>query len=281
MTFRLHTPEALARWRASGVGRIALVPTMGSLHEGHLQLVDCAREHGAERVITSIFVNPTQFGPNEDFDRYPRSLEADIALLQARGCDAVYAPDVDTMYPEGQAAGMEIRFPGLDDILCGASRPGHFNGVARVVSKLFHHVQPDCAVFGRKDYQQLMIIQRMVRVLSFPVQIIAAPIVREQDGLAMSSRNRYLTERERAKAPLLSQALQDLGEVYRQQGDAAVAEIQQVLIQQGFDVDYLQLRDAEGLAPASAESRHLVALVAAWLGSTRLLDNTVFAAHDN
>ena len=280
MTQILRTPEALAQWRADQPpGRLALVPTMGNLHEGHLQLLDQARAK-ADRVVVSVFVNPTQFGPNEDFERYPRTADADHALLQARGCDAMYLPDVPSMYPEGLEAGLEIRFPGLDDILCGASRPGHFQGVARVVSKLLHHVQPDLAVFGRKDYQQFLVIRRLVEGLGFPVELLEAPIVRDPDGLAMSSRNRYLNDDERRRAVALPRALDHLQAEYPCRGQAVVAETQQMIEDAGFRLDYLSLRDARSLARPEPTSPELVALAAAWMGSTRLLDNRVFAQHD-
>ncbi|HEY0179752.1 MAG TPA: pantoate--beta-alanine ligase, partial [Dokdonella sp.] len=187
--------------------RVALVPTMGSLHEGHYSLVRIARER-ADFVVASVFVNPTQFGPNEDFARYPRSPEADAAGLAAHGCDALFMPTVEDMYPYGAAHGVRISVPAVTDTLEGALRPGHFDGVATVVAKLFNLVQPQLAVFGQKDYQQLLVVRRLVRDLGYPIEIVAAPIVREPDGLAMSSRNRYLDAGERARAAAIHATLQ-------------------------------------------------------------------------
>src|SRR5690606_34856715 len=196
--------ETIADWKSSGA-RIGLVPTMGALHEGHLSLVDLARAH-SDRVVASIFVNPTQFGPNEDFDKYPRTEAEDAAMLAGRGCDLLWAPAVEEMYPAGFAT--EVRVRGLTGILCGADRPGHFDGVATVVTKLFNQVHPDIAAFGEKDFQQLQVIRRLVRDLDLPVRILSGATVREPDGLAMSSRNRRLSPQQRAIAQRLNIIIQ-------------------------------------------------------------------------
>ncbi|MHA7835198.1 MAG: pantoate--beta-alanine ligase, partial [Algiphilus sp.] len=210
---RVHDVPALRAWRQTqwqAQRRVALVPTMGNLHRGHLALLKTARAH-ADVVVASIFVNPLQFGPNEDFDRYPRTLDADVAALEAAGCDAVFAPSERTLYPHGRNI-TQIHVPHLGDDLCGADRPGHFDGVTTVVGLLFHLAQPDVAVFGRKDYQQLQLIQRMVRDLHFPTQVMGHPIEREADGLALSSRNQYLSPEERARAPALHATLRAIAE---------------------------------------------------------------------
>ncbi|MDN5781437.1 MAG: pantoate--beta-alanine ligase, partial [Luteimonas sp.] len=197
--------KRVAAWRREGL-RVGLVPTMGNLHAGHFSLVKLAREH-ADRVVASVFVNPTQFGPNEDFERYPRTPEADAAGLDAVGCDLVWQPSVEQMYPFGADNAVRMRVPGITDVLDGAHRPGHFDGVVTVVSRLFNQVQPDVAAFGRKDYQQLAVIRYFVRDLAFPVELLPADIVRDPDGLAMSSRNQYLSAGERAIAPTIHSTL--------------------------------------------------------------------------
>jgi pantoate--beta-alanine ligase len=260
-------------WRTSGE-RIAFVPTMGNLHAGHLTLIAAARAC-ASRVVASIFVNPLQFGPSEDLDAYPRTLAEDRAGLQAAGCDLLFVPTVSTMYPRGNAAQTGVEVPGLSEILCGASRPGHFRGVATVVCKLFNMVQPDLALFGEKDFQQLLVIRRMVEDLALPVEIVGIPTVREADGLAMSSRNGYLTPDERAQAPALYQALlaarQALLEGVSIEAVERAAET--ALTHAGFVPDYIRVRVADDLRPAGPTDRELVILAAAYLGRARLIDN--------
>ncbi len=257
--------------------RVALVPTMGALHEAHLRLIDEARRH-ADRVVASVFVNPSQFGPGEDFEAYPRNLDADAQKLASRGTDLVFAPAVDEVYPDGAALATRVEVPQLGGILCGRSRPTHFAGVATVVAKLFNLVQPHVAVFGEKDYQQLMVIRRMVRDLNFRVEIIGLPTVREHDGLAMSSRNAYLTPAERTTAPALYRQLRQLateasaGADLKQLEAAAVDALQSI----GFRPDYVQILAARDLAQAAPRERELVVLAAAWLGRARLIDNLRF-----
>lgn len=263
----------LGRWRRSAT-RIALVPTMGNLHAGHLALVECARAH-ADRVLTSIFVNPTQFGPNEDFERYPRTLAADYAALTGAGCDAVFVPTVAAMYPADAPGLTRIAVPSLAGILCGAHRPGHFDGVAWVVTKLFNLVQPDVAVFGEKDFQQLAVIRALVRDLSYPIEVIGVPTVRDADGLALSSRNQYLSPAERRLAPRLYAELQHVAK--KLQAGVAVAEAEGAAVTAlealGFAVDYVAVRDAETLAEPAEPRGSWVILAAARLGRTRLIDN--------
>lgn len=259
--------------RLSEAGRIAFVPTMGNLHEGHLELVRLARAHG-DTVVVSIFVNPLQFGPNEDYHRYPRTLAEDCAKLEAIGCDVVFAPTVAEMYPTPQQT--EILPPPVADELCGAFRPGHFRGVATVVAKLFNIVQPTVAVFGKKDYQQLFIIRTMVRELNFPIQIVAGETVRAEDGLALSSRNAYLSAAERAEAPRLYRTLCTAAEaIGRGDRDFPLIEAnaRSELEAHGWRVDYVSVRDGATLAVPGAQTRQFVVLAAAWLGDTRLIDN--------
>ncbi len=262
----------VAHWRAQGA-RIVLVPTMGALHAGHLALMEEARRLG-ERVIASIFVNPTQFGPNEDFSRYPRDLARDLELLGQARVDAAYAPSAEAMYPEGFSTSLQVA--GLSEGLCGAFRPGHFSGVATVVTKLLNQVGPDVALFGEKDFQQLQVIRRAVRDLDLRVEIRGVPTLREADGLALSSRNRYLDEDERARAPRLHAVLRDVAEGLRR-GEAAtllVAEGRAALERAGFaPVQYLEVRDAETLQPVERVERPARVLAAAYLGRTRLIDN--------
>jgi pantoate--beta-alanine ligase len=266
-------------WRKAGE-RIALVPTMGALHDGHLALVRLARTH-ARRVVVSVFVNPAQFAPHEDFDRYPRTLQADLDKLATVGCDLVWAPTVQAMYPDGFAT--RVVPAGAADGLETGFRPNFFAGVATVCTKLFTQVAPDFAVFGEKDYQQLAVIRQIVRDLDMPLEIIGAPIVRETDGLAMSSRNRYLSEKERSLAPALYRTLRSVAQNVRAEGAGLTTEQTEhimreallMLIAVGFQkVDYVALHHAETLRSYETGMRPpLRILAAAWLGSTRLIDN--------
>jgi pantoate--beta-alanine ligase len=267
--------RALARrWRQAGE-RIVFVPTMGNLHAGHVSLIEAARAHG-ERFVASIFVNPMQFGPNEDFAHYPRTPERDEQMLRAAGCDLMFMPDVAEMYPNGSQRATRVEVPGLSGILCGEFRPGHFAGVTTVVAKLLHIVEPDAAVFGEKDYQQLTLIRRMVRELCMPIEIIAAPTVRDADGLAMSSRNQYLTPEERARAPAIHRTLQAAALRLRA-GECDYPGIErtgiEALERAGLQPDYFAVRRAEDLGAAQPDTRHLVVLTAARLGKARLIDN--------
>ncbi len=266
--------ERLQRWRDSK-SRIALVPTMGNLHAGHLALVERAREL-ADRVVVTIFVNPTQFGAGEDFSSYPRTLQRDRALLERAGTDLLFTPEVETLYPGGTEETTYVEVPGLSDLLCGASRPGHFRGVATVVSKLFLTVQPDVALFGEKDYQQLLIIRRMVRDLCFPIEIVGVPTVRDADGLALSSRNGYLTPEQRRKASRLYHSLVRCKERIRAgERDYALltTRAMEELRDAGFQPDYFEIRRAADLAEPGSGDHHLVILAAARLGEARLIDN--------
>lgn len=255
--------------------RIALVPTMGNLHAGHYSLIRIAREH-ADVVVASVFVNPTQFGPNEDFARYPRTPEADAAGLSAAGCDALFMPAVEEMYPFGPENTVRVNVPGFD-MLEGAVRPGHFDGVATVVARLFNIVQPTVAVFGRKDYQQLLVIRRMARDLGYPIDIVDAPTLREASGLAMSSRNQYLDDAGRERAAVIYATLQRMREAVRagvQPRREIEAEAEAALRAAGFAPDYAVIRRADDLAePAPGQPEALIGLIAARLGSTRLIDN--------
>jgi len=266
----------VAAWRGAGE-TVGLVPTMGALHEGHLQLVRLAHRR-AKRCVVSIFVNPTQFAPNEDFDRYPRDEASDLAKLALVGCDLVWAPDKDVMYPEGFAT--RIVPSGAAEGLESDFRPGFFGGVATVCCKLFTQVAPDIAVFGEKDYQQLRVVRQMVRDLDLALQIVAAPTVRESDGLAMSSRNRYLSAEDRAAAPTMHRVIVGVARAAAQGNEAAaILDGKQVLDAAGFKVDYLDVRDAETLgALESGASRPRRVLAAAWLGKTRLIDNVAVPA---
>lgn len=265
---------AVARARGEGK-RIGFVPTMGNLHAGHIALIKKAGQR-ADFVVASIFVNPLQFGPNEDLASYPRTLAADQEKLVNAGCHLLFAPSVEEMYPHGQADQTLVRVPGVSEGLCGASRPGHFDGVSTVVTKLFNMVQPDLAVFGQKDFQQLAVIRTMVRDLNMPVQIISEPIVRADDGLALSSRNGYLTTEERTIAPQLYRILCELRDAIaggERDYSALVERGLNRLRQAGLRPDYLELRNAVDLQPADQYSREVAILVAAFLGRTRLLDN--------
>jgi pantoate--beta-alanine ligase len=267
----------VAAWRRAG-RRIGLVPTMGNLHAGHYSLVRLARER-ADVVVASVFVNPTQFGPNEDFARYPRTPEADAAGLAAEGCDVLFLPAVDALYPYGAERSVRVSVPELSQVLEGAIRPGHFDGVATVVAKLFNLTQPDVAVFGQKDYQQLLVIRRLVRDLGYPIEIVAAPIVREANGLAMSSRNQYLDDAQRAGAGVIYATLKAMRDEAR--AGAPLGEVEAraraALERGGLVPDYAVVRAAADLGEPPPERRDgLIGLIAARLGPTRLIDNLAF-----
>jgi pantoate--beta-alanine ligase len=262
--------------RARGEGkRIGFVPTMGNLHSGHAALVTKAAQR-SDFVVASIFVNPLQFGPSEDLDKYPRTLAADQEKLLQAGCHLLFTPTVEEMYPDGMAVQTRVSVPQLSEGLCGASRPGHFEGVATVVSKLFNMVQPDLAVFGQKDFQQLAVIRALVRDLNMPIQIIGEPTVRADDGLALSSRNGYLTPEQRAAAPALYSSLKQIAAAIRDGERNYETLLSTARAQQeaaGFKPDYLEIRQALNLRPATLEDRNLVIIVAAYIGTTRLIDN--------
>jgi len=275
---RLRTPAAMRAWadsrRAEGA-RIGLVPTMGYLHEGHVSLVRIAKKHGCGPVAATIFVNPTQFGPGEDFAKYPRDEARDLEMLGAAGVEAVYLPGVGDMYPEGHQTHVEVR--AVSQGLCGAARPGHFRGVATVVAKLFLAAKPHVAVFGEKDYQQLAVIRAMARDLDFGIEIVGAPIVREEDGLAMSSRNAYLKGDDRIAARCLSRglfrakALFDAGE--RDAEVLIAAARKEIDAERRATIDYAEGRDPETLEPRSGRIERLTILLAARVGPARLIDN--------
>lgn len=266
--------QQLAAWRRDGE-RIAFVPTMGNLHAGHLRLVEEARRR-ARRVVVSIFVNPLQFGAGEDLDAYPRTPSEDASQLERAGVDLLFLPSETKIYPYGREGISHIEVPGLGEVLCGASRPGHFRGVSTVVCKLFNLVQPDLACFGNKDFQQLAVLRRMVRDLDIPVEMVGVETVREADGLAMSSRNGYLSDDERQRAPALYQALQAAAaRLLEGERDYTAVEGQASLhLQQvGLRTDYFSIRRAEDLRTTDPQDRQLVILAAAYLGRTRLIDN--------
>ncbi|MBY6188327.1 pantoate--beta-alanine ligase [Marinobacter hydrocarbonoclasticus] len=270
---RLH--QLVRQWRLAGE-RVAFVPTMGNLHDGHIELVHQARTR-ADRVVTSIFVNPMQFGPSEDLDAYPRTLEQDKQRLFEAGCDLLFTPERELLYPAGLSEQTYVEVPGLSDLHCGASRPGHFRGVTTIVCKLFNLVQPDIACFGEKDYQQLAVIRTMVRDLNMPVEVIGIPTVREADGLAMSSRNGYLTDSERATAPELKRTLDITAQALKTLGLETRAELEQQacdrLSQRGFTPDFIRICHGTTLAPAKPGDTSVVILAAAQLGRARLIDN--------
>lgn len=257
---------------------VGFVPTMGNLHDGHLSLIEVAKKH-CDVVVVSIFVNPAQFGENDDFDNYPRTLGADSFALLGCGVDYLYSPRVEELYPETNDLQISISFPGLSNILCGHFRPGHFEGVALIVSKLFNLVQPDVAVFGEKDFQQLLVIKLMTQQLSFPIRIISGETVRESDGLAMSSRNQYLNEAERIVAPELYRSLKHVRQRIKN-GESEFEVIEQQtkreIEESGFEIDYISIRNAVNLKPATMQDSNFVVLVAAKLGNARLIDNIIF-----
>ena len=271
--------RALCRSAKSGRKRLGLVPTMGALHEGHLSLVRAAREK-TDVIATSIFVNPTQFGPTEDFSRYPRALEKDCAILEREGVEFVFAPAVEEMYPAGAVTWVTVE--GLSDRLCGKSRPGHFRGVATVVAKLFHIIEPDAAFFGQKDAAQHAIIRKMVRDLDMPVAIEVCPIVREADGLALSSRNTYLNTEERKSALVLYRSLQCAQELFRT-GERNSAKLiaaarQEFASESNVRLDYFKIVNPDSLEHVLDTSSPSLAAVAAYVGNTRLIDNIVLGA---
>jgi pantoate--beta-alanine ligase len=266
--------EQVRAWRKEGL-RIALVPTMGNLHKGHVSLVAHAQDH-ADRVIVSVFVNPLQFGPTEDYEDYPRTLEHDTQLLTKVNANLLFAPPVYEIYPAGHEHTTTVEVADLSGILCGAFRPGHFTGVATVVTKLLNIVAPDVAVFGEKDFQQLIVIRRLVADLCLPVEILGGPTIRDHDGLALSSRNKYLSPRERDLAPKLYESLK-LAKQRIEKGEHDFGAIEQGGMQQleraGFQPEYFAIRQATDLAQLRAESRDLIVLAAARLGKARLIDN--------
>ncbi len=272
--------RTLIREQKNKGASVSFVPTMGNLHEGHLQLIDIARKHG-DFVVCSIFINPTQFGEGEDFDNYPRTLKGDQEKLEARQCDLLFYPSVKEMYPTGtdKSKLSIVRVPGVSEGLCGGSRPGHFDGVSTVVSKLFNMVQPDVAVFGEKDFQQLAVIRKLTKELNFPIEIVGAPIARESSGLAMSSRNGYLSTEQKKQASFLYTLLQKMKERI-EQGECEFSLLQKEALSEleskEFKTDYFEFRNSEDLSPANEQSKDIVILLAAFLGKTRLIDNIAF-----
>jgi pantoate--beta-alanine ligase len=262
------------RWRQDGK-RIALVPTMGNLHDGHMTLVDEARER-ADIVVVSIFVNPMQFERADDLARYPRTLQEDCEKLNRRGVDLVFSPAASDVYPQGLGEQTFVDVPGLSTLLEGASRPGHFRGVATIVSKLFNLVQPDLACFGEKDYQQLALIRKMVADMGYDIEIVGVPTVRAKDGLALSSRNGYLTADERKIAPVVSKVMKSIADKLSQgerHVETLIADAEAALSEQGLQADGLAIVDAGTLLPLNVDSQRAVILMAAWLGKARLIDN--------
>ena len=271
--------DLLAEWGRNGE-HIAVVPTMGNLHGGHLSLVNVAREH-AERVVVTVFVNPVQFGADEDFEDYPRTFDRDTRKLRTVNADVLFAPDVETVYPFGLENATRITVPGLSEHLCGSHRPGHFDGVTTVVARLFALVRPDVAVFGKKDFQQLLVIRRMIEDLSLPLRVVAAETIREQDGLAMSSRNTYLSDDERQLAPALYQVLvATADEIRKGQRDFEELEARAVhdLGNVGFAPEYIAIRQSADLGMPGPSCAEFVVLAAAQLGAARLIDNVLVSA---
>jgi pantoate--beta-alanine ligase len=268
--------ERLAEWRHNGE-HIALVPTMGNLHDGHLGLVELAREH-AERTVVSIFVNPTQFEPGADFDDYPRTLQMDQRRLKLAEADLLFVPEVDTMYPFGTKDATVVSVPALTKDLCGTFRPGHFDGVTSVVARLFCLAMPDVAIFGQKDFQQQLVVRRMTADLGLPVRIVSAPTRREADGLAQSSRNQYLTDKERPIAPLLYRNLQRIAhdlQAGKRNFHELESDAMSALAEAGFSPEYVSIRRAQNLQLPDRDTDELVVLAAARLGKARLIDNVL------
>ncbi len=275
----LRSLDAMREWRASLAPdqRVGFAPTMGNLHAGHIELINVAKQR-SDVVVASIFVNPMQFGGNEDLDAYPRTLEADLAKLEAAGAAAVFTPTTTDIYPDGVAQHTAVDVPGLTDVLCGASRPGHFRGVTTVVSKLLGIVRPHIAAFGAKDLQQVLVIKKMVRDLSINTEIDLVPTLRETDGLAMSSRNSYLSRDERALAPLFSRTLKETAKRLAESGsdiETVIAEAKAILTDSGFVLDYLEARHTYDLSKASSLNQETAIFGAAFLGNTRLIDNQI------
>ena len=275
----LRNLDAMREWRASLTPdqRVAFAPTMGNLHAGHIELVNVAKQR-SDVVVASIFVNPMQFGGNEDLDAYPRTLETDLAKLEAAGAAAVFTPTTTDIYPDGVSHHTAVDVPGLTDVLCGASRPGHFRGVTTVVSKLLGIVRPHIAAFGAKDLQQVLVIKKMVRDLSINTEIDMVPTVRETDGLAMSSRNGYMSHDERALAPLFSRTLKETAQRVAESGsdiETVIAEAEAILTDAGFVLDYLEARHTYDLSKASSLNQETAIFGAAFLGTTRLIDNRI------
>jgi pantoate--beta-alanine ligase len=273
----LRSLDAMREWRASLAPkkRVGFAPTMGNLHAGHIELINVIKQQ-SDVVVASVFVNPMQFGGNEDLDAYPRTLEADLAKLEASGTTAVFTPTTTDIYPDGVSQHTAVDVPGLTDVLCGASRPGHFRGVTTVVSKLLGIVRPHVAAFGAKDLQQVLVIKKMVRDLSINTEIEVVPTVRESDGLAMSSRNGYLSRDERALAPLFSRTLEETAKRVAESGSdikTVIAEGKAILTDAGFVVDYLEARHTYDLSEASSLNQETAIFGAAFLGTTRLIDN--------
>ena len=264
----------IAGWKQQGL-RIAFAPTMGNLHDGHLSLLERAREI-SDRTIVSIFVNPIQFGKGEDYEKYPSTLDADRHKLESNNLDLLFAPDLKELYPGGMDVDTRVNVPGLSSILCGKFRPDHFSGVATVVTKLLINVTPDVALFGEKDYQQLLVIRRLVSDLCIPTTILGMPIIRESDGLAMSSRNAYLTAEQRRVAPVIYRTLMTAADKLRNAGgDYSPVEAagMQALEAAGLRTEYFSVRRSADLGVPAADESELSVLVAAWLGSARLIDN--------
>ena len=275
----LRSLDAMREWRASLASdqRVGFAPTMGNLHAGHIELINVAKQR-SDVVVASIFVNPMQFGGDEDLDAYPRTLEADLAKLEAAGAAAVFTPTTTDIYPDGVSQHTAVDVPGLTDVLCGASRPGHFRGVTTVVSKLLGIVRPHIAAFGAKDLQQVLVIKKMVRDLSINTEIDLVPTVRETDGLAMSSRNGYLSRDERALAPLFSRTLKETAKRLAESDsdiETVIAEAKAILTDSGFVLDYLEARHTCDLSKASSLNQETAIFGAAFLGTTRLIDNQI------